>query len=363
MLIDSLGYRGGAERQFAGLAIALKRSGYNISVIAYYNRKGYQELFEHENIPYCILHNRSKRQIFTSIKKKIDSYDPDIVISYKNGPNRIACLLKALGAKWKLIVSDRNTTQDLPLLIRGQYRLLYRIADAIVSNSYSQKKFIDNTFPSLKNKSNVITNFTDTELFYPNTGTQSDNGIIKILVVGRITEQKNVLTFIEVAKILAEKWRGRVKIDWYGIPYSSKDSYADQCYTKIEQYELTDFLEFHQPVQNIQDIYRYSDIFCLPSLWEGFPNALCEAMASGLPVAASKICDNERIIKDGYNGILFNPHNPYEIARSLDHLLSLSPEKRHIYSIHARKYVVDNLSIDTFRDKYINLINQIMKSY
>ena len=44
-----------------------------------------------------------------AVRKQIAAEKPDVVISYKDAPNIAACLLKALGAKWKLIVSDRNT--------------------------------------------------------------------------------------------------------------------------------------------------------------------------------------------------------------------------------------------------------------
>ena len=74
--------------------------------------------------------------------------------------------------------------------------------------------------------------------------------------------------------------------------------------------------------------YRRSDIFCLPSLYEGFPNVLCEAMACGLPVACSDICDNPDIVEEGVNGYLFDPLNVQDMADAILKMAQLSQSQR-----------------------------------
>lgn len=363
MLIDTIRYGGGAERQFVGLAKALYKKGYNIHVIAYHNHDGYKEELESVGVPVEILKKPSTRyQLLMSIKSAINACNPDIVITYKGGPNNMACILKALGARWKLIVSDRNTRQSISPFIRFQYGVLYKFADSIVPNSYSQKGFIETNFSRLKNKIHVITNFTDTNKFHPSIKEKTKCNVTNILVVARIAKQKNVMTFIEAAKILATKWKDKIKIIWYGRPNISEEEYAEQCIRKITKYGLQEFFEFHKPEFEIEKIYRKFDIFCLPSLYEGFPNTLCEAMASGLPVAASRICDNERIVFDGVNGRLFSPESPEEIASSLEELLFLNDQKRKAIGEIARESIIKNMSIEAFINKYIDVINSCMKN-
>ncbi|WP_424355699.1 glycosyltransferase family 4 protein [Methanobacterium sp. MBAC-LM] len=67
---------------------------------------------------------------------------------------------------------------------------------------------------------------------------------------------------------------------------------------------------------------KNSDIFVLPSLQEGFPNVLLEAMASGLPVVATEVCGINEIIEDGKNGFLVKPQNSKEIAEKILLLLN-----------------------------------------
>lgn len=360
LLIDTLGYGGGAERQFAGLALSLHERGFNVKVLAYHpDEDGYQNEFEQAGVEYLILpHNGSQLSKFKAVRSQIAKEHPDIVISYKDSPNIMACLLKTLGAKWRLIVSDRNTLQGINKTTKVQYNILYRFADYIVPNSYAQKDFIDSHFHHLSHKVQVITNFTDTATFTPRTVTLNQTEVRKrtVLTVARIAKQKNTLAYIEAANILAPKWRDKVHLVWYGTANVSEDNYALDCKNKITEYGLDGFFEFKEPVTNIADVYREADIFCLPSKWEGFPNALCEAMASGLAACASDICDNSRIISDGQNGLIFNSDSPADIAAKLDILLSMHPEQFAQFSAKAREYTLTNLSRDAFTEKYLKII-------
>lgn len=358
MLIDTLAYGGGAERQFAGLALSLHKAGYNVKVLAYYTKRGYQDEFEKAGLDYMILSpGDSRLSKLKAVRKQIAAEKPDVVISYKDAPNIAACLLKALGAKWKLIVSDRNTLQQIDKTTKIQYRFFYKFADVVVPNSYAQKKFIDSHFPSLSPKIKVITNFTDTTVFSPaSERMKSQAEIKKILVVARIAKQKNTLKFIEAARLLAPRWRSLAKIEWYGAPNVSESEYADQCKAKIDEYGLRDFFMFNDTVANIAEVYRSADVFCLPSKWEGFPNALCEAMASGLAVCASDICDNSLIIDNNKNGVLFNPSSASDIAEKIDQLLSMEKSISKQFSANARKYAVENLSAESFLQKYAALL-------
>lgn len=80
-------------------------------------------------------------------------------------------------------------------------------------------------------------------------------------------------------------------------------------------------------VENIESLYTASHVFCLPSLWEGFPNALSEALMHGLPSVGFKECEGVNIlIKDGENGFLAPNHdqeteNVQSLAQCLKQLM------------------------------------------
>jgi glycosyltransferase involved in cell wall biosynthesis len=82
-----------------------------------------------------------------------------------------------------------------------------------------------------------------------------------------------------------------------------------------------------------ENIFRYmmaSDIFILPSMSEGFPNVLLEAMACGIPIIASNIGGISEIIQDERNGLLVQPRNPEDIGNKILLLLKNEPLRKKI---------------------------------
>ena len=75
------------------------------------------------------------------------------------------------------------------------------------------------------------------------------------------------------------------------------------------------------PYENIDLYLGNSTIFVLPSLNEGLPNALLQAMAVGLPIVASKVGGIPEAISDGVDGVLVNPGSPHELANEIINLL------------------------------------------
>lgn len=65
-----------------------------------------------------------------------------------------------------------------------------------------------------------------------------------------------------------------------------------------------------------------SDVFAFPSLTEGFPTVILEAMASGLPIVATNITGLPEIIEDGKNGLLVEPKNPQLLGEAILKILN-----------------------------------------
>ena len=83
---------------------------------------------------------------------------------------------------------------------------------------------------------------------------------------------------------------------------------------------------------------------------------ICEAMASGLPVACSNVCDNGRYVEDGVNGFLFNPKVPDSIAESIEKLIGLDVDRYNTFCRMSRQYAEERFSYNTFVNSYIKLI-------
>lgn len=351
-LIETIG-SGGAERQLTGLAVMLRQKGYQVEVCYYIKKEFHLPYLQENGVAACFLAEATNpKKRFFALWKHIKSFKPDIVISYSVSPSMITCLLKLLGVKYNLIVSERNTTQQLNAREKLRF-MLCRWANHIVPNSQSQASFIDKNFPRLSNKVRVITNFVDTEKFVPSKEPHKTTDVTRVICVGRLAPQKNVLNFIDaVSKVV--RLNNNVRFDWFGHNFG--DAYVKCCYEAIDKLGLSDYFEFHPATSDVINEYQKSDVFCLPSLYEGFPNVLCEAMSCGLPVLCSRVCDNPYIIEEGKNGLLFNPKDAEDMANKMLYFCKLPVEERYNMGKRSLEIAKKKLSKELFIQKYMDLI-------
>lgn len=356
-LIDTLGMGGGAERQMIGLVQMLRQRGYPTEIVVYYASDDYPEIERRFGIKPTVLSVSnspiSKMLAVREYIKRAGGFD--FVITYKGGACLIGCLLKAIGMKFKLIVSERNVTQEITKRQTLTY-WLYRFANYIVPNAYAQGDFLSKHYPALRKKIKVITNFTDTELFRP-VQTDNKNKVLSVLTVGRVSPQKNLERFLDALSILKNMGCVNVHFSWIGNPQNPSDKvYYEGLKIKQNKLGLDDYFAFLPQTFDIVKHYQNCDIFCLPSNYEGFPNVVCEAMSCGKPIACSRVCDNPSIVNEKENGLLFDPSNPQDIAEKLEQMITMSPEERKKWGMRSRELAVERFSRESFVDKYIKLI-------
>lgn len=352
LFIDSLG-AGGAQRQLVGLAKMLKERDFNVEVLVYHDIPFYKSQLEDVNIPVSIISGSVIRRI-GNFFKFVKKYKPDWVISYLESPSIIASIIKPL-LNYKLIVSERNTTQNFDRATRLRFEI-FRLADYVVPNAYSQGQFLSVNAPYLKQKIITINNFVDTEFFKPGIKHCIRNNMQEIVIAASIWPPKNTLRFIDAVEILAKK-NNRFHISWYGkIPRHLE--YINECLSVINNKGLSQYITLIDKTQEIREKYQNADIFCLPSLYEGTPNVIAEAMACGLPIICSDVCDNGLYVQNNVNGFLFDPLNPESIAQSIEQCLELSDNEYQEFCKKSRSLAEELFSPQNFIDKYTSLIER-----
>ncbi len=354
LFIDILG-PGGAQRQLVGLAAYLKEKGYDVTLMAYYEHQFFTPfLKEHKIKTVYVSGATSFLRKIRFIGKVIKAESPDWVISYIEGPSIIACILKLLGAKWKLMVSERNTT--LKNNFREWRRFnIFRVADCLVTNSYSQQEFIHKHYHFLDSKVMTIINFVDLDYFKCDK-VREPGEKKQVIIVSSINPHKNGKGLVRAVRILADK-NPNFHIKWFGLG-PNVNLYANQCKEIIRDLNIQDYIELLPRTPQIRDRYCEADILCLPSFYEGTPNVICEACACSLPVVCSNVCDNAKYVHDGENGFLFDPSSPDDIAEKLLQAISMNVEQYKSFSRQSRLVAEQQFSKERFVQQYIEIIEK-----
>ena len=361
LVIDSLG-SGGAQRQIVSLAIGFANRGFNVSLFNYNPKIDHfrREVESHQ----IEIHDLEKRFRFDPrpllhLRRLIASRRFDAVLSFLNTPNTYT-ILATIGSKYsRVVVSERFIFSDVNVEVSTWLRYqLYRFADFITVNSFHQRDRIIRTFPWARNKLITIWNGVDLSKFTPQQKElAAEKTSIRLLAVATLVDWKNAYNLIK-ALALVRRMNIPIHIDWAGRLDNSDNSQSEyaRCQKLLHDLELVDAWCWLGVCENMHKIYSKYDALIHPSFLEGLPNAICEALATGLPILASNVCDHPLLVKNGVNGWLFDPHDPQSIADAIINFYQLTKSARQEMGDASRKFAMEKLGMDYFIDKYVRLI-------
>jgi len=261
-----------------------------------------------------------QRKFYNTLVESEDVSNYDIIHSHTlfNGGYVCHNLKKKFGVPY--IVSVRNT--DINLFLKIPF--LKNVANKIIKeaagilflsepykNEFVNKYVIDKLKSSINDKSSVIRN--GLELFWLENKNQIKTfeygKTINVLCVGKIDENKNIITTIGALDML--------KSEGYQVNFTVVGQVIDQkVQQEITQSDYTDVIDY-LPKEELIKIYRKNDIYVMPSIHESFGRVYAEAMTQGLPVIYSKGQGFDGIYPDGYVGYSVPSRNPEYIAECI----------------------------------------------
>jgi GalNAc-alpha-(1->4)-GalNAc-alpha-(1->3)-diNAcBac-PP-undecaprenol alpha-1,4-N-acetyl-D-galactosaminyltransferase len=264
------------------------------------------------------------------ISKIIKSEGVDIAIGFITSANILTTIASKLN-HIPCIISERNNPlmEDVPrfwVLLRN---IFYPLADKIVLQTAGVKKIYDKKIKS--NKIIILPNPISRELSIRNDNNAKKKKII--LTVGRLVKDKCQDILIKAFnEIDTNDWK--VKIIGNGDKKSELQSL-------IENYNLSHKIEIISNVKHIDKYYNEASIFVFTSRFEGFPNALLEAMHFGIP-SISTDCNfgPSDLITDGINGFLI-PINDIAILKNKLTKLMNNENLRNKIAKDSKKTTVD----------------------
>jgi spore coat protein SA len=208
---------------------------------------------------------------------------------------------------------------------RGPRQLRNLSPDAWIFVSEALRREWLRVLPSLKN-THVVHNGADESLFYPAREKTHDDSVPTILFVGRLHPEKGVHVLLDSIALLNEKGLP-LKCRIVGSAFSGNS--APTPYVQSLRRNAAKNVEFvgHRSAKEISEEFRSADIFCCPSIWqEPFGKVNIEAMACGIPVAATRVGGIEEIASTG-GVLLVKPDCAGDLADALQRLLE-NPDLR-----------------------------------
>jgi glycosyltransferase involved in cell wall biosynthesis len=363
LLIDSL-VSGGAQRQIVVLANELYRRGYCVTVLRYYPRDELSHFVDPGvKLVHVPRHSRFDLAYAFRLRRFLIQEKPYCLISYLTTPNFWARVVGRLARVPRIITSERSLAlghRPSQVLIE---RALAQLSDRIVVNAWEiQSKLVALGIKS--DRIEVIYNGVDPSVFRRQA--DADIGRLReglgiksaeklVLLPGRITKAKNHLLLIDAIVGLQEQARG-VKVVFAGNEHD-EEIRAKMRYT-IAAAGLEGQFVFLGQRNDMPLLYSAADAVVLPSLWEGFPNAVIEAMACGTPVIVSDVSDNCVIVENGATGLTFPSGDAIALAKALRYILMLSPEDRRAMGSRAAARAASLCSLAEFGERYVSLIQR-----
>ncbi len=367
LVIDHFG-SGGAQRQIVELALGLSRRGHSVEMFVYFPQLGFfRPRLDAKRI---VVHEYAKGPGFSfGVVRKIAALiverNVDIVVSYLSSPNIYAELAKILAPRAKLIVSERTSHHDDKSRVSAFVRrAMHMLADHVVANSVSQTEWLKRKW-WLKDKVSCIYNGLDLELFATERPLPEPGEPLRLVAVGRIGAEKNAANLIRGLALFHREFGHVPQVSWVGErdggrlgkPYCRRvDELLDGTPEVREHWRWVDV------ATDVGGLLQKHHALIHPSFYEGLPNVVCEALAVGMPVLVSDVCDHPRLVADGERGFLFDPNAPASIAAAISKLVNLAAADWRRISHNARQFAEDKLDVERMVTQYEALFERVLSS-
>lgn len=241
------------------------------------------------------------------------------------------------------------------------YRLTSRLVHGFIAVSDDVKKALIEIIDPIGEKVAVICNGVDTGKY----GHMIDKGLVRsqlglatdtrlIASVATLKRQKGHRYLIEALASIMPRYPD------VHVLLIGDGPLREELQLQVKRSDLEAHMHFLGSRHDVPELLAASDLFVLPSLWEGLAMALLEAMASGLPIVASQVSGTVQAIIPNQSGILVPPGDADSLARAIERLLD-SPEQAQAMGEAARQRVAKAFSGQKQAKEHLALYHHLLQ--
>ncbi len=362
---------GGLENGLVNLINHLPPEKYRHAIVSLTESTDFKNRIHRPDVEIHEMHKREGQDfgLYVRLYRLFKRLQPNIVHTRNLAtlecqlPSWLACVPIRIHGEHGWDVFDPSGTNRKYQWLRKAFRpLIHRY----VPLSCQLEAYLRDKIGVSEDKLTRICNGVDTTVFSPPKRGKvpipgcpfDDPGKILIGTVGRMHGVKDQVTLVRAFVELLRKtpqFGQTVRLVCIG-----DGPLRTQCMDILEQSGLGRLAWFPGERNDIAEILRGLDVFVLPSRAEGISNTLLEAMATGLPVVATRVGGNPELVEDGRCGYLVPPNAPALLSDGLARYVADSGLRRsHGSSALAR--VRENFSLDLMLSRYTTLYDQLLQ--
>ena len=313
----------GAENQLTRLALNLDASRFSPSVCCLTRGGPLEEKLARGGVPCLVLRKRGKCDAVALFRLAglMRRFRPHVVHTWmftSNAYGRAAAVLAGAPVR---VTTELSVDEWKWGPYRAVDRLLLPFTDAVIANAEAVKRFYVNREHVQQEKIVLIRNGIDLNLFQPRPRREARErlGIPQEAKViggaGRLDPQKGFPFLLEaMPEVLRRHPEAMIVIAGEGEERRALEALAARL-------GLAGRVRLLGRTEDMPGFMSALDVFALPSLWEGLPHVVMEAMACGSPVAAARVGGVGELIAEGVTGITVEPRSPSALAGAIVRLL------------------------------------------
>lgn len=315
---------GGSEKVVYDLARSLDRKFFEVFIISFSDGP-VRRLYEDIGIEvYCVEKKQSLGfRFLRNLHKILKKHQIDLINAHHFGPF-IYLNLAGFGLKTKIIYTEHSRWQleRLSFVKRIILRILMIRTAALIAISNQILDYYLNNIEVRKNKVYLIKNGIDVSSFQRGDGKTIrrelglKNNEKVVGIVANIRPEKNHRLLMSAFSIVASHMKD-VRLVIVGL-----DCMDGELQRIASQQTALDKVIFLGSRSDVPDILKTFTVFCLPSIHEGMPLTVLEAMAAGVPVIGADVIGINEIVRNNVNGMLFPSGDEVALAESICRLLS-----------------------------------------
>lgn len=333
--------RGGAQRVMSVIVNHLAKTNDNLVLITDFKSENLADEYEiNSNVKRLYLRESIKGNAILKnierikcLRRIVKSEKPDIILSFLGRPN-IRMLLATIGLKCKKFVSvrnDPNKEYGTNFIKKLFSKTLFLLADGCVFQTSDASKYF---FKKTQKKSKIIFNPVDEKFYTEYSNTEKKD----IISVGRLEPQKNHKLLIEAFENISQEIEENLLI--YG-----DGNLKEELQKFVNDKRLNDRVLFMGNVKDIDVVLQSAKVFVLSSDYEGMPNALMEAMATGVGCISTDCpCGGPKaLIENDTQGILVPCGDSIALSNAIQKMLLQYKKYGEAAKQRAKKFKEDKI--------------------